>query len=119
MDPGFPIGGGANPSWRGCQPLTHVLFGENICKNERIWSCWGGHVPETFVCRSATDDSIGYSGKILGLQTQFIRQLSEFFPEKFSEREQQILDVPKQLADYNISAQTVRKIERKYYKKWF
>ena len=35
-------GGGANPRWRGHQPLTQVLFGENICKNERIWSCWGG-----------------------------------------------------------------------------
>ena len=35
-------GGGTNPHWRGHQPLTQVLFGENICKNERIWSCWGG-----------------------------------------------------------------------------
>ena len=51
-DPGFPIGGGANPHWRGHQPLTQALFGENIytickicktiCKNKRIWSCWGG-----------------------------------------------------------------------------
>ena len=41
-DPGFPVGGGANPHWRGHQPLTQVFFGENICKNERIWSCWGG-----------------------------------------------------------------------------
>ena len=46
--------GGANPSWRGHQPLTQALFGENICKNERIWSCWRGHTPETFVCRSTT-----------------------------------------------------------------
>ena len=38
----FPLGGGANPRWRGHQPLTQVLFGENICKNERIWSYWGG-----------------------------------------------------------------------------
>ena len=40
----FPLGGGggANPHWRGCQPPTQALFGENICKNERIWSCWGG-----------------------------------------------------------------------------
>ena len=36
--------GGANPRWRGCQPPTQALFGENICKNERIWSCWGGGV---------------------------------------------------------------------------
>ena len=35
-------GGGANPHWRGRQPLTQVLFGENTCKNERIWSCGGG-----------------------------------------------------------------------------
>ena len=41
-DPGFPVGGGANPHWRGRQPLTQLLFGENICKNKRIWSCWGG-----------------------------------------------------------------------------
>ena len=34
--------GGVNPHWRGHQPPTQVLFGENICKNERIWSCWGG-----------------------------------------------------------------------------
>ena len=34
-DPGFPVGGGANLP-------TQALFGENICKNERIWSCWGG-----------------------------------------------------------------------------
>ena len=52
----FPLGG-TNPHWRGHQPLTQALFGENICKNERIWSCWGGggRVLETFVCRSATD----------------------------------------------------------------
>ena len=33
--------GGTNPRWRGHQPPTQALFGENICKNERIWSCWG------------------------------------------------------------------------------
>ena len=37
-DPGFPVGGGGG----GRQPLTQALFGENIYKNERIWSCWGG-----------------------------------------------------------------------------
>ena len=26
---------------RGANLPTQVLFGENICKNERIWSCWG------------------------------------------------------------------------------
>ena len=33
----FPLGR-ANPCWRGRQPPTQALFGENICKNERIWS---------------------------------------------------------------------------------
>ena len=57
--------------------------------------------------------------KYLVSRLKFIRQLSEFLPDKFSEEEQEILDVLKQLADYDISAKTVRKIERKYYKKWF
>ena len=51
----FLLGGGANPHWRGRQPPTQVLFSDNICKNERIWSCWWGRAPETFVCRSAID----------------------------------------------------------------
>ena len=29
-DPGFPVGGGGSP--------TRVLFGENVCENERIGS---------------------------------------------------------------------------------
>ena len=42
-DPRFPVGGGA-PTLvgGGHQPPTQALFSENICKNERIWSCWGG-----------------------------------------------------------------------------
>ena len=35
VDPGFPIGGGVHPLG-GHGPLTWVLFGENVCKNERI-----------------------------------------------------------------------------------
>ena len=38
-DPGFPVGG--RQAIGGHQPLTWVFFGENICKNERIGSCWG------------------------------------------------------------------------------
>ena len=57
--------------------------------------------------------------KYLVSRLKFIRQLSEFFPGKFSEEKQEIVDVLKQLVDYDISAQTVRKIERKYYKNWF
>ena len=55
----------------------------------------------------------GYSGKIFGLQTQFIRQISEFLPGFCSKEEEEILDLLKQLADYDISAQTLRKIEQK------
>ena len=55
-------------------------------------------------------------GKYLVFRLKFIRQLLEFLPEKFSEEEQEIVDVLKQLVDYDISAQTVREIERKYYK---
>ena len=50
---------------------------------------------------------------------KFIRPLVEFFPDKFSKEKQEIVDVLKQLADYDISAQTVRKIERKYFINWF
>ena len=38
-DPGFPVGG-VN-LLGGHQPLTWVLFGENVCEKERIWSCRG------------------------------------------------------------------------------
>ena len=44
-DPGFPVGGGVHPLG-GHEPLTWVLFGENVCKNERIGSHrW--HAPGT------------------------------------------------------------------------
>ena len=42
--------------------------------------------------------------KYLVSRLKFIRQLSEFLPDNFSEEEQKILDVLKQLADYDISA---------------
>ena len=42
-DPGFPVGGVACTSNAGA-------FRENVYKNERIGSCWGGHAPEKFVC---------------------------------------------------------------------
>ena len=42
-DPGFPVlGGGGIEPLAGCRPLTWVLFGKNVCENERIESCWGG-----------------------------------------------------------------------------
>ena len=40
-DPGFSVGG-AEPLGGGHQLLTWVVFGENVCINERIGSRWGG-----------------------------------------------------------------------------
>ena len=38
-DPGFPVGGGGvHPLGGVCGPPTWALFGENVCKNERIGS---------------------------------------------------------------------------------
>ena len=41
-DPGFSIGGGANPRWRGCQPPTQALFSENTCKMKEFGPVGGG-----------------------------------------------------------------------------
>ena len=51
VDPGFP-NWGAWTHFRGCGPPTRVLFGKNVCENERMGSHWG-RAPENFVCRSA------------------------------------------------------------------
>ena len=41
-DPGFSMGGGGGHGpIRGHGPPMWVLFGENVCKNERIGSCRG------------------------------------------------------------------------------
>ena len=50
---------------------------------------------------------------------KFIRQIAEFMPRFCSKEEEEIVDVLKQLTNYDISAKTVRKIEIKYCKKWF
>ena len=44
-DPGFPVGGRGPPTW--------ALFGENVCKNERIGSHGGGGVRRARPPRSA------------------------------------------------------------------
>ena len=50
---------------------------------------------------------------------KFIRQIAEFMPGFCSKEGEKIVDVLKLLTDCDISAKTIRKIERKYYKKWF
>ena len=56
--------------------------------------------------------------KYLICRLEFIRQIQDFLPDQFSKEEKETSDLLKQLADYDFSAQTVRKIEQKYYKKW-
>ena len=48
-DPGFLVGGGRAPisGGGGRGPLMQALFGENVCKNERIGSHRGWHAPRT------------------------------------------------------------------------
>ena len=42
---------------------------------------------------------------------KFIRQIEEFLPGQFSKEEEEIINLLKQLTDYDISAETLRKIE--------
>ena len=48
-DPGFPVRGSQPVGGRGDRSPTQVLFGKNVCKNERIGlgPVRGGHVPGT------------------------------------------------------------------------
>ena len=45
----FDSGGSRISHWGGGQPIgghrppMHMLFGKNVCENERIGSCWGAH----------------------------------------------------------------------------
>ena len=54
--------------------------------------------------------------KYLISRLKFIRKIAEFMPGFCSEEEEEIVDVLKHLTGYDISVETVRKIERKYYK---
>ena len=47
---------------------------------------------------------------------KFIRQIQEFLPGQFSEEEEEIVNLLKQLTDYDFSAEIIRKIEQKYCK---
>ena len=57
--------------------------------------------------------------KLLVSRLNLIRQIQEFMPDHLSQEAKEITDLLKQLMDYDFSAQTLRKIERKYTKKWF
>ena len=45
-------------------------------------------------------------------------QVQELLPGQFSEEEEEVINLLRQLTDYDISAETVRKIEQNI-KKWF
>ena len=53
-DPGFPVGGCVY-LLGGCGPLARVLFGENVCENDRIGSHRGGVRPARPPPRSANE----------------------------------------------------------------
>ena len=57
--------------------------------------------------------------KYIVFQLKFIMQILEFLPQDFDDEEENIAEILKQFADYDISAQTLRKIQQKYSKKWF
>ena len=40
-----------------------------------------------------------------------LREVQEFLPGQFSKEEEEIINLLKQLADYDFSAETIRKIE--------
>ena len=54
--------------------------------------------------------------KCIVFQLKFIRQIFDFLPQDFDEEEENIAEIVKQLADYDISAQTLRKIQPKHSK---
>ena len=73
----FPLGG-ANPHWRGHQPLTQVLFGENICKNERIWSCWGARQKLLYVDPPLQRMTICINHSVLCKSVSFVSNYAAF-----------------------------------------
>ena len=58
-------------------------------------------------------------GKLLISRLNLIRQIQKFLLDHLSQEAEEITDLLKQLMDYDFSAQTLRKIERKYTKIWF
>ena len=53
VDPGFPVGGGANPLREGCQHTILPNFPKNCMKLRKFWAV-EGPAPGTLPLRSAT-----------------------------------------------------------------
>ena len=70
-------------------------------------------------CQKLMDIMLSILERYLISRLKFIRQIQKFLPAQFSDEEEEITNLLKQLADYDFSAETIRKIEQKYYKKWF
>ena len=52
--------------------------------------------------------------KAIVFKLKFIGQILDFLPLDFDEEEENITEILKQFTDYDISAQTLRKIQQKY-----
>ena len=76
-DPGFPVGG----AWThegGCGPPMRVLFGENVCENERNGSCRGGMCPAHPLDLPMSGFPLFCNHKIPGFFQDFSRNLMPF-----------------------------------------
>ena len=56
---------------------------------------------------------------LLVLQLCFIQNIQDFLAELHLKEEWEILNLLKQYSDYDFAAQILRKMQRKYSKKWF
>ena len=54
--------------------------------------------------------------KSIVFELKFVRQILDLLPQDFDEEEENITEILKQFADYDISAQPLRKIQQKYSK---
>ena len=57
--------------------------------------------------------------KSIVFKMKFTRQILDFFPLDFNEQEENITEILKQFMNYDISTQTLRKIQQKYSKQLF
>ena len=57
--------------------------------------------------------------QLLVFNLDFIRKISDFLPDSHSKEEQEILKLLKQPSHYDFAVETLRKLQRKYGKKWF
>ena len=57
--------------------------------------------------------------QLLIFKLDFIKKIQDFLLDSLSEEEQKILELLKQYSHYDFAAEILRKLQRKYGKKWF